>query len=387
MLYKIPASYLIDTDFVGNSTVENDYATVYGGAIGVFESNMVYEVTSGKTITNANNESRIGGFIALSGEWANAEFKVNGTLNIGNGNGKDSFASYNALSNKSIRKTGTGTMTINAPVSDYKGTWTVEDGILNMNYGGSFAGLITVNGGRINFNKDYTFTRLEIGLDAKKKDAYVGGANHLSGGKYCISIDTAIPEGSYLLAEGVKGIKDPVVVQTKDGTSLGTLSVGRETIICDGSCTLTLDGGKLSLSVLAPINSQKKTNADAANAQPQRDPNLKKTVTKTTRGNVTTETVTEYNGDTTIETVTTTEVNGDTTTTTTTTTETKNGAVVKKTTTTTTTTTDNQPASQTSNQNETEKAAGNSSTESNTNPKKNNPTYNPFGYTSPLMED
>lgn len=73
-------------------------------------------------------------------------------------------------------------------------------------------------------------------------------------------------------------------------------------------------------------------------SQPQRDPNLKKVVSTMTRGNYTTQTVTEYNGDTTIETVTTTEVNGDTTTTTTTTTETKNGAVVKKTTTTTTTT-------------------------------------------------
>ena len=340
ILWYIPESYLIDTDFIGNSALSNKQDSDWsGGAIRIYETNLVYEVTAGKTITNINNDSRIGGFIALTGP-ANVEFKVNGTLNIGNGNGKDSFETQSSSQNVSIRKTGSGTMTINAPVSDYKGTWTVEDGILNMNYGGSIAGPITVNGGRLTFDKDYTFTKLVIRLAPKKKDAYVGGANHLSGGKYCISIDTAIPEGSYLLAEGVKGIRDPVIVQTKDGTSLGTLSVGRETIICDGRCTLTLDGGKLSLSVLAPINSQKKTNTDAANAQPQRDPNLKKTVTKTTRGNVTTETVTEYNGDTTIETVTTTEVNGDTTTTTTTTTETKNGKVVKRTSTTTTTTTE-----------------------------------------------
>lgn len=387
ILWKIPASHLIDTDFIGNSALSNKQDSDWsGGAIRIYETNLVYEVTAGKTITNINNDSRIGGFIALTGP-ANVEFKVNGTLNIGNGNGKDSFETQSSSQNVSIRKTGSGTMMINAPVSDYKGTWTVEDGVLNMNYGGSFAGLITVNGGRISFNKDYTFTRLVIGLDAKKKDAYVGGANHLSGGKYCISIDTAIPEGSYLLAEGVKGIKDPVVVQTKDGTSLGTLSVGRETIICDGSCTLTLDGGKLSLSVLSPINPVKKVNTDTnPNAQTQRDPNLKKVVSTTTRGNITTQTVTEYNGDTTIETVTTTEVNGDTTTITTETTESRKGFVVKKTTT-TTTTTGNQPASQSSNQSETEKAAGNSSSETNTTPKKNNPTYNPFGYTSPLMED
>lgn len=169
---------------------------------------------------------------------------------------------------------------------------------------------------------------------------------------------------------------------------------------------LKLDGGTLSLSVFATINPPKKANAEtekqnvtktdsgttsqekqASNPQPQRDPNLRKTVTKSTRGNVTTETVTEYNGDTTIETVTTTEVNGDTTTTTTTTTETKNGAVVKKPMTTNTTTGESQSTSQSSSQSETKKAPDKSSTESNTTQKKNNPTHNPFGYTSPLMED
>lgn len=408
LLWCSPASYLIDTDFVGNSTVENDYTTVQGGAIRVHESILVYEVTAGKIITNVNNTSGIGGFIVLTGEWANVEFKVNGTLNIGNGNGKDSFQGVPAESesrrdytlNKTIRKTGSGTMTINAPVSDYRGQWIVEDGILNLNYGGSFAGPITVNGGRLIFDKDYTFTRLMIGLDAKKKDAYVGGVSHLSGGKYCISIDAAIPKGSYLLAEDVNRLNDPVTVQTKNGTSLGTLVVGRETVIGDGSGMLTLDGGKLSLSVLAPINPQNKANTDAEpQTQPQRDPNLKKVVSTTTRGNVTTQTVTEYNGDTTIETVTTTEVNGDTTVETVTMTETKNGKVVKKTTTTTTTTNTNQsiePSPSSSSQAsgaEKQDTSSNSSTpssaETKTDParEKSKPAHNPFGYTKPLPED
>jgi len=75
----------------------------------------------------------------------------------------------------------------------------------------------------------------------------------------------------------------------------------------------------------------------ASESQPQRDPNLRKTVKTTKRGNVTTQTVTEYDGDTTIETVTTTEVKGNTTVQTTVVTETKNGVVVKKTTTTSST--------------------------------------------------
>ncbi len=290
-------------------------------------------------------------------------------------------------------------MTINAPVSDYKGTWIVEDGVLNMNYGGSFTGQITVNGGRMNFSKDYTFTKLVIGLDAKKKDAYIGGTNHLSGGKYYIVIDDAIPKGSYLLANDVNGFNTQVTVQNKSGTTLGTLVVGRETVICDGNCMLTLDGGKLSLSVLAPINPQIKENTNVSNAQPQRDPNLRKTVRRTTRGNVTTETVTEYNGDTTIETVTTTEVNGNTTVQTTTTTETKNGKVVKKTSSTTTTTNVNQskePASSTSQTSGTEMPDApppKPNTRASSNPqkepdkKKDKPAYNPFGYTQPLPEE
>lgn len=132
--------------------------------------------------------------------------------------------------------------------------------------------------------------------------------------------------------------------------------------------------------------SSKKKQTSVSSIESQRNPNIQKTVSKTTRGNTTTETITEYKGDTTIETVTTTEVNGDTTVQTVTTTETKNGKVVKKTSSTTTTTTEGQSRSQTSNQNETEKAAGNS-TETNTTSKKNNPTHNPFGYTRPLMED
>ncbi len=160
------------------------------------------------------------------------------------------------------------------------------------------------------------------------------------------------------------------------------------------------------------VTEEKKTDAASKNesvaqekqpaettSQPQRDPNLRKTVRRTTCGNVTTETITEYNGDTTIETETTTEVNGDTTVQTTTTIETKNGVVVKKTSAKTTTTNvpqSKEPAPPTSQTSGTEKPDApplKSNTPASSNPQKepdkktDKPAYNPFGYTQPLPEN
>ena len=42
-----------------------------GGAIRLEESELVYEVTGGKTVTNAGNLSGAGGFIAFSGNAGN----------------------------------------------------------------------------------------------------------------------------------------------------------------------------------------------------------------------------------------------------------------------------------------------------------------------------
>ena len=123
-----------------------------------------------------------------------------------------------------------------------------------------------------------------------------------------------------------------------------------------------------------------------------RDPNLKKTVTRTTSGNVTTETITEYDGDTTIETVTTTEAKDNTTVQTTVVTETKNGVVVRKSSSTSTTNvTTTKSTSSTSQASGTDKK----NTSEKTKPaetgtgseKKDKPAYNPFGYTSPLTDD
>ncbi|MBQ7730526.1 MAG: hypothetical protein IJT68_01675 [Lentisphaeria bacterium] len=78
-------------------------------------------------------------------------------------------------------------------------------------------------------------------------------------------------------------------------------------------------------------SSTQDTQAQPSNAQPQGQPRLTKTISTRTEGNVTIQTVTEYQGDTTIETVTTTEVKGNTTHQSVVVTEKKNGKVVKKT--------------------------------------------------------
>ena len=268
---KIRDSEVTITDcvFENNST---GYSTGFrwgGGAIQIEGGHLIYTVSPGKTIANTGNHGTFGGFVTIC--YGTAEFDVgaNGTLTLGTGKQADDYDSISTNfgdekpGTSTITKRGKGDMTLNAATSPFNGNWIVEDGVLNMNYGGSFAGAITVNGGRMNFSKDYKFTKLVIGLDAKKKDAYIGGAVHLSGGKYCISVDTAIPKGSYLLAEDAKGFGESVTVQTRDGENLGTLVVGRITKISDGNCMLKLDGDMLSLSVFAPINPPKKTDTEA----------------------------------------------------------------------------------------------------------------------------
>ena len=81
---------------------------------------------------------------------------------------------------------------------------------------------------------------------------------------------------------------------------------------------------------------QEKTSAELADRQ-KNDSNPVRTVSTTTQGNITTETVVEQRGDTTVETVTTTEVKGDSTFQTAVITEKKNGVIVKKTTSTSST--------------------------------------------------
>ena len=141
------------------------------------------------------------------------------------------------------------------------------------------------------------------------------------------------------------------------------------------------DSSGASADVKSSSGTSSSSQEKQISAQPKRDPNLVKSVSTSTRGNVTTQTITEYHGDTTIETVTTTEVNGDTTVETKTIMDKKNGTVVKTTTSTTTTTS-------TSSSRTDEKPADNKAGEEKKDSSKQGSTVvNPFGVVDRPEED
>lgn len=122
--------------------------------------------------------------------------------------------------------------------------------------------------------------------------------------------------------------------------------------------------------------------SSGTSAQPKRDPTLVKNVSTSTRGNVTTQTITENDGETTIETAITTEVNGDTTVETKTVTEKRNGVVVRTSTSTTTTTT-----STDSSRNDMKSSDGKAGEEKKESPNQESKPVNPFGVSARPEED
>ena len=245
-----------DTAFVNNLTLANILYHWMGGAILLDESELVYEVTNGTTIENTGNRSGAGGFIAMRGN-ASAEFRVDGTLNIGDGSGDtfDSFCSWdepgNAKGEKSIRKTGSGIMTINASVSDYDERWSLEDGVLAFAYpeGGDFDGEITISGGQMRLESPYTFKSLIVRLGTRTDGpARVAGLSKLTGGMIGVDVGSAV-EGTYPLADGAEDFNGTIMILNADGESFGTLSVGGTANVGGFACTLDLNDGVLSLTV------------------------------------------------------------------------------------------------------------------------------------------
>lgn len=243
---------ITDTVFVDNLTLANILYHWMGGAILLADSELVYEVTKDTTVTNAGNRSGAGGFIALRGN-ATAEFRVDGVLNIGDGRDDtfDSFCSWDEPGkpggDKLIRKTGGGVMTINAPVSDYDDSWSLENGVLAFVYsdGGDFDGEITISGGQLRLDGPYTFNSLILRPGARTDGpACVKGLSRLTGGTICVDLNSAA-EGTYPLAEDAEDFSEAVTLLSADGES--TLSVG-ETVKAGGfNCTLDLSGGTLRL--------------------------------------------------------------------------------------------------------------------------------------------
>ena len=254
---------IVDSAFVFNNTRSNPYYHWMGGAIQVNGSDLVFEVTEGKTITCAGNESGFGGFIAMRGAGgkATAEFRIDGSLYIGGMKGEafDSFCSlYDETDNPPgveknvyIRKTGRGIMTVNAPVSDYDERWIVEDGVLAFVYpgGGDFDGEITVSGGQLRLERAYKFRKLTFRLGKQPNGtAYVRGLSNLPGGEFCLDAGGAA-NGTYLLADGADGFVGTVTLLDASGKPAGILSAGQTLNVSGSGYTLNLEDGLLSLTV------------------------------------------------------------------------------------------------------------------------------------------
>ena len=250
-----------DTTFVNNRTLANILYHWMGGAIRLEESELVYEVTAGKTVTNAGNRSGAGGFMALSGKTGTtaAEFRIDGALNIGDGSGSDAFCSSfepesdSATREKDIRirKTGGGVMTVNAPVSDYDERWILEDGVLAFAYpsGGDFDGEFTISGGQLRLESSYEFKTLVFRLGNRPDGpARVNDLSKLTGGTLAIDA-SGTAEGTYLLAEGAEDFSGTIALRDASGETSGTLSVGGSTDAGGFRCTLNLTGGALTLTV------------------------------------------------------------------------------------------------------------------------------------------
>lgn len=274
---RCSTAQIIDTAFAFNSTQANPLYAWRGGAILVEGSDLIYEVTKGATITNIGNESGLGGFIALSGVdgKATVEFRIDGTLNIGNGDGLDSFASlYYADMNPQkmdkkmlIRKTGGGIMTVNAPVSDYDEQWIVEDGVLEFKYdkGGDFDGEMIISGGQMRFNSPHKFNVLVFRLGNEPNTApFVKNLFNLRDGTFDVDV-SGCANGQYALADGAHAFDGTICLRKTAASSHSSdslrsssgaqsetsaaLSIGQTAKIDDSVYTLSLNSGTLSLTV------------------------------------------------------------------------------------------------------------------------------------------
>lgn len=257
---------IVDTVFLSNSTQENPLYCWRGGAIQVAGSDLVYEVTAGTAISNIGNASGFGGFIVLSGVdgKATVEFRINGSLSIGRGDGLDSFGSLyyadlnpeNKEKRMLIRKTGSGVMTVNAPVSDYDEQWIVEDGVLAFAYdkGGDFDGEIVISGGQMRLDSPYKFKDLVFRLgDEPNTLPFIRNLSNLEGGT--LSIDAGkCTGGKYPLADGADSFEGTIKLRnaaasSPDTDSSAELSVGQTAKIGDTVYALNRSGSMLSLTV------------------------------------------------------------------------------------------------------------------------------------------
>ena len=263
---------IVDSCFENNRTGDNFYYGWCGGALHVEGSKLFYEVSDGLTIMNEGNESGHGGFIAFAiydrtpVKSSGAEFRINGVMLIGRGDGNDSIASsvrtgpaYTdapvpvkdiSAYDISIRKTGKGILTIDAPVSDYDGQWFLEEGMLVFTYdrGGDFDGAITISGGQMVLDDPYKFKTLTFRLEKPNDRPFIVNLYNLTGGTFVLDAANA-EDGVYPLADGADSIIRTVTLRNdaSGGSSDTQLSVGQTVTVGGFSYTLNLNSGTLSL--------------------------------------------------------------------------------------------------------------------------------------------
>lgn len=275
-LFDCQEVLIADSCFENNRTGDHFLYGWCGGAIQVEGSRLVYEVSDGITVINEGNESGCGGFIAFSiydrtpVKSAGAEFRINGAMIIGDGDGRDSIASSVRTGDEHtdmpspvedisaydifIRKTGKGSLTVNAPVNDYDGKWVIEDGTLVFTYdrGGDLDGAVTVSGGQMVMDDPYMFRELTFRLGKSNERPFIANLFNLTGGSFVIdAADTA--DGVYPLADGADSFNRAFTLRDDaSGGPSAALSVGQTVTVSGSDYTLNLNGGILSLTKSTP---------------------------------------------------------------------------------------------------------------------------------------
>ena len=266
---------IVDTCVENNRTGDNFYYGWCGGAIHIEGSKLVYEVSDGLTVMNEGNRSGHGGFIAFAiydrtpVKSSGAEFRIDGIMLIGRGDGNDSIASSVRTGppntdapvpvgdisayDISIRKTGKGILTIDAPISDYDGRWSLEEGTLVFTYdkGGDFDGAITVSGGQLVLDDPYKFKTLTFRLEKPNTRPFIVNLFNLTGGTFILDAANAA-DGIYPLADGTDSFIRTITLKDASGGSSGTLSVGQTVTFGGSGYTLSLNSGTLSLTKTTP---------------------------------------------------------------------------------------------------------------------------------------
>jgi len=198
-----------------------------------------------------------------------AEFRINGIMIIGDGDGRDSIASSVRTGDEHtdmptpvedisacdilIRKTGKGILSINAPVGDYDGQWSVEEGSLVFTYdkGGDFDGAITISGGQLVMDDPYKFKTLTFRLEKPNVKPFIVNLFNLTGGSFVIDAAKAA-DGTYPLADGTDSFNRTFTFRDDASGESVALSIGQTVTVGGSTYTLNLNGGILSLTKATP---------------------------------------------------------------------------------------------------------------------------------------